>query len=316
MERYIQKIVLPEKISPRQEYATRWPSAVPPALRASIARRGVLQPCVMTKEGKLLSGQRRAAAAVQSELKSLPVLELQEPLSPQDCFVTAVLLNWNQQWTEIDRVWIVNKAKREFEIKDEIILEEILPALGLEPQLRVLQEYETAGQLDPSLIECIAAGQIPFRGSAALAALSVSQQKFFAAQIAPRTALTTNQLLQICEWISDLLKQQKMEFPQLMEQAGLLKDAGKDKKANTDILMRKLRALKFPHLQQKEKQFESLSGRLRQGIPEISLEAPPYFEAEGLTLRARARDAEALKAILAKIQDHKELLNSLFDVLL
>ena len=159
---------------------------------------------------------------------------------------------------------------------------------------------------------------MPFRGAKILTRFSKPDQEAFA-EMAAEAALTTNQLLKAGEWLADLLKISKLGLGDYLKSHPELKKilaSSADRKAKGEKFFACLRQLRFPQLTEKEKEFSALSRELEGDKKGLQVEAPPFFEAEGFTVRAKiksAKDLEQLEALLAR---KRKVLNSLLDIVL
>ena len=280
-----------------------------------------MSPLIVTKDSRpaILSGHQRYHAACRAKVREIPVLQIQENLSEGDCFILAVLSNWNQNWQDLDRAWTIHKAKEKFHLAERDLTELILPALGLPAEKYILEQYQSAAGLDPSILDLMAEDKLPFRGSQILSRFSAQDQRAWSSLIVPHAAFTTNQLLKTGEWIGDLLKKERAGLSDFLGQYGLtaiLQREETDRRQRAENFYTAVRLLRFPRLAEYEKKFHSLSKSLEKDSRELTLEAPESFEAQGFTLRAKIRDSQSLKNIMEVLERQKPSLNSLFDIML
>ena len=316
MEKFVYKIIPLAEISREFRFSARY-SLKDPVLSDSVARRGVLKPIVVTGPHDIISGHKRFLAAAEAGLKEIPAFEISGIQNSADLYLLAVLSNWNQAFHDLDRACAVQRAVSDFKMEEKTVLEDILPALGLEPQIHFLQECLETARLEPSVLKAVDAGHLPFRGASVLGRFSKSGQADFISLIADRAALTTNQLLKTGEWLFDLMKLKKEELPALLKNSGLqaVLAGRQDRRQKGEKFCAALRALRFPELAKKEEEFRSLAGKIREGDA-FSLEPPSFFEAEGLTLRARLKNPGAVDQLAAVLERKRKLFNSLFDIML
>ena len=316
MENYVYKIIPLTEISRKFPFSARY-ALQDPLLWDSVARRGVLKPVVIASS-VIISGHKRFLAAEAAGFKEIPAFEIQGARNPEDLYLLAVFSNWNQVQDDLDRAWAIERAVSDFKWDEKTVLEDILPALGIEPQRHFLEEYREIAGLAAPVLEAIHSGRLPFRGARVLARFSASGQSDFANRITSQAALTTNQLIKAGEWLYDLMKIKGDSLAGLLKSSGLealLETSSEDRRQKGEKFCAQLRALRFPELVRKERDFESLAGKIEanQGV---SLEAPSYFEGEGLTLRAKLANPEALDKLAAVLERKRKLFNSLFDIML
>lgn len=321
MESYVFKIIKRAEIRGEYPYSCRY-SLRDAVLEKSIARHGIMTPLVVSagREKTLVAGHRRLAAAKALGLDSIRVFEIQGSWPRPDFFVAAVLSNWNQQWSDLDRACVIRRAIEDFHLEESEMMDGILPALGLPSQKGIVKDYHRAASLAPELLDLVAAGKLPLRGAQALSRFAQRDQKTFAHRIAHHAALTTNQLIKTGEWLFDLLKASRCDIAAFLAKnsslESVLENPKWDPNRKGEEYCRLLRALRFPRLADREKEFGSRLLALGCESEDLKVEAPPAFEEEGFTLRARIRNAETLDRVLNHLGRNKTLLNSLFDIML
>lgn len=315
MASYLYKVIPPGEISSNSAYCFRRVTA-DDALRASIQKCGILQPLLMTPSKILIAGFKRLDAARSLRVKEIPVLELAAEPAPQDAFLFAVLSNWHQPFSELEKAEIIVSAgKKGFE--DAQIMEEIFPALKLNPDKGFFQEALEVMSLAPVLRDLIAGEKMPFRGARILAHFNTEDQHVFG-KLAAEAGFTTNQLLKAGEWLNDLLKLERLPIQTFLEKHafGVILKSDQPRNSKGERVFLKLRSLRFPSVADREKQFEALSEPLRNEKTGISVEMPPFFEREGLTLKARITSPASLEEVIQTIQAKRKVLNSLLDIML
>lgn len=294
----------------------------------SLAARGMLLPVTaVERDGGyvIVSGESRFLAALQLGWEEIPANLLSPTLDDKDLFLISVLSNWNERISELDAVFAVARAVQ-LQISEEIILDEILPALGLTCEKRWLDEAAEVSKLDPALLERVAENKLPYRGIRSLSRFSRAEQKYFAEKIAGKISLTTNQLLKVSEWLFDLMKKNKTDLQTLAEQPVFTEvlnpsedKVNKDARQVTERFFEKLRALRFPRQTEAEEKFKetaaplAASSQIKNGF---WVEAPQQFEEAGIMLHARLRDPKALEKLRESLEKHRNLVNSLFDIML
>lgn len=319
MEGYTYKVIPIEKVGTEFPFRTRY-GLDDGRLRASIAKYGIRNPLVVTSDKFLIAGHRRFIAAQANGIKEVSVAELQSDSgAKRDLFMLALFLNWDQFSAEIDRIWSIRRAKQDFGLDERTITDDVLPVLGLAPEHWIYELYLKTAGLESSVLELIADGTLPFRGAHTLLRFSPSDQDSFAHSIAQEVTLTTNQLLRVSEWLSDLLRMSKMDLKHYLlkntELEALLDHPSLDRRGKAECFCQAVRALRFPQLAEREKKFQTLLHQVEDQFDGLSVRAPSSFEEEGITLSARVRGPESLARLMAKIEEQYPLFHSLFDVL-
>lgn len=316
MARYVHKLIPVSALSATALYCLR-SGLGNEALLASIKKRGVLQPLIVTPGLDVISGHRRLAVVRELSLKQIEVLELASEPSPQEAFLMSILSNWHQPFSELERANIISAAKRKFQFQDSEIFEEIFPALKMNPDKGIYEEALEITALAPELLDLVAADKMPFRGARILASFSPEDQRAFAI-IAREAAFTTNQLLKAGEWLFDLLKMKRVSLAAFLKENSFeeLFKSELPRNQKGEKVFVKIRTLRFPQVSERERQFSGLSEQLRDEKSGLSVEMPPFLEGEGFTLKARLKSRDSLEAVLGALQSKRKVLNSLLDIVL
>ena len=341
MERVAFKIISPQDIAQEFPYQTRYRPEDEKLTRA-VALYGVIQPLLVTKspsprpgegrppEGRaspvggvrglqLISGHQRFQAVCRLGLRHVPVLEIQNPAAGGDLFILALLSNFNHALTDLDKAWALRRAVETFHWREEDVLDEIFPCLGLAASPHLLKEYLDIARLEPALLDSIADRCLPFRGARRLTRFSREDQITLAQEIVLKISLTTNQWLKTGEWLSDLLKSGNRSLSALLQVQSLrsvLNSPRGDKRQRAEKFFQAVRNLRFPHWVEQERRFENFSREIEKEFGNVTLEVPPHFEGEGFVLRAKIRRPDSLDEVVELVRRRRESLNSLFDIVL
>lgn len=320
MEKHAYGRIATDQISTDFPYSVRY-RLEDISLKDSVTKHGVLTPLWVSADHPrvLISGHRRFIAARSLGHPSIPVHELAGSHSPKQLFIYAILANLNQAWSELDRVCVLKKARQDFGLSESEILNELLPALSLDRAAHVLRGYERISQLHPLLLDEIQCGHLPFRGAQILDGLRIEDQRIFAEYIVSHAALTTSELLQVGEWLCDLIRDRRMSLDIFLKSEKIevmLQDMRQNRRWKGEQLCRRLRELRFPRLTGCEREFRSLAHEICGDIRDIKVEASPSFEQEGYTLQARVRNSQSLEHLLNLLREKQSSLNSLFDFML
>lgn len=316
MESHAYKIIPLKELSEDPAYSLRY-RLEDEALEKSVRKRGVLQPLTVEARGRIVSGHKRFYAARKLGMKEIPALEILSPQAPQDLFLLAILSNWGQQFTEFEKAWIFHRAAS-FKIPQAGILEEIAPALGMASEKHLCAHYVEIVKLEKPLLDLMASGRLPFRGSESLLKMPPPDQKVFAAEVAEKIPMTTNQVLNAGQWLYDLMKKEGKDLTGLLMSHGLkeILDSELDGRQKAEQFFQKVRTLRYPRLTEKERQFALLSGQISRQLGPVSFEPPPQFEGQAITLKVKAKTPQSLEELIETLKARRKLLNSLFDIVL
>lgn len=308
------RLISLEQITKKYPYGFRFDFR-DPLLEASLEARGVLTPILVAPYRRmhvLIAGHKRFFHAVRKKMKKLPVIFVRAGFSEKEIFLLSVYSNWNQNMPDLDRMKAIGMAEKDFKLTSEEVRDEVLPALGLNPKDGILEEYRRVGALSEKIHSLLAEKKLPFRGAASMEKFSLSEQSFLAGSVFKRIHLTTNQVILISGWLSDLKKIRKSVLEELFQEEALkdvLKNSKTDSRTSGEMLFEALRALRFPRLSEEEKSFRRLKGKIEEE-GEIRLERPEGFEAEGVLLHARLRDRKEAGRVLDFLESHRSILES------
>lgn len=282
---------------------------------ASLGKRGILSPLwavrKSTGQAVLISGHKRFSFALREKWAEVPVLFFEEDLSESDCFFLSLYSNWNQAFSDLDRMTALHKAVEVFQLEEKEICGEVLPALGLRAHSIVLKEYLTVGKLPQSIHELMQSQKIPFRGASSLAGFSEAEQSFLASEVLARIHVTSNQLMLLCEWLKDLKKIRRdtlegcLVDPVLQE---ILVHPNLDPRARGEQWFERVRSLRNPRLSEEAKAFARFKARWEE-VEGIGLERSQGSES-GIVLRAQLKTRESIAHLVRLLETQRQSLET------
>ncbi len=290
------------------------------ALKASVKKLGVLVPLIVTggESPVLVTGHRRFVAARECGLREVPALEAGE-LSGQDAFILNLVSNWRQEFSEMDRAFAIARAAGELGFRESEVRKAVMPLLGLSEDAAVLEFYREVHGCPAAFKDLIEDGILPFRGISFFLQLSRADQEYFAKVTGKTVRLTSSQLLQIGEWLVDLVKSGGKDLETLFREhklPELLDVPGMDPRTGADKLFSGIRRIRFPGYTGQLEKFDDHSAFILRDAKNLSLRPVEGFEERGFEIRARVRTPEELDILLKKLSQERSALNSLFDVML
>lgn len=107
--------------------------------------------------------------------------------------------------------------------------------------------------MDSQLQRLIEQKKIPLRGSSSLERFSDKEQHYLIEHVFPHVHLTTNQIIRLTEWLSDLKKLNKTALEDVIKAIpiqGVLSNPRLDFRAKGERLFEAIRALRFPNVTQ------------------------------------------------------------------
>ncbi|MFH0984538.1 MAG: ParB/RepB/Spo0J family partition protein [Candidatus Omnitrophota bacterium] len=289
-------------------------------LRASIRKFGILVPVVVARAKRpvVVAGHRRLAAARALKMKEVPVRIL-EKIEPREAFFLNLVSNWNQGFSEMDRVQALRMAARGFHFNENEILSVVMPLLGLPEDKAALELYRQADSLSPFFKDFVEQRRLSLRGVLPFLKFPKSDQDYFAREIVTKVKLTSSQLSQTGEWLRDILKRTGQGLSEICKAQGLLakmNTRGMDPRMKADLFFARVRKLRFPGHSLYLETFEKRRADILRDAKEFRLEPVQGFEEPGFELCARVRNPAELERLFQKISLKHSLLNSLFEIAL
>ena len=306
-----------EQISGESPYGLRF-DYEDPALKSAIERKGILVPLFLSpvsdEKTVVVSGHKRFNYARKKNLREVPSYLILEKLTEKELFLISLYSNWNQNFSDLDRMEAIRKAEKNFHFTPEEILSEVLPALGLPAAKAVLQDYRETAELAAEIQQLIFQGRLPFRGASSLRIFSPAEQILLGREIFSKIHLTTNQLIRTAEWLSDLKKSKKTSLDRITGNESIQKAFAANKedlRAKGEKIFSAVRNLRFPGIAGEEERFLSVKKKFEE-IKEIRFERPQGFELPGLLLHAHLKNREGFERILKFLETHRSSIDPWF----
>ncbi len=289
-------------------------------IKASMRSFGALMPVIVTdgKRPLLIAGHKRFYAAQRLKIKELPALVVKK-LKPRDAFLLCLISNWRQVCSETDRAKALGIAVRKFRFSEKEVLSIVMPLLGLMEDKAVLDLYLKVDQFPSSLKDLVEDGQLPLRGVTFLLKFSKKDQEYFARKICNKAKSTSSQLLQVGEWLLDIMKGTKKNLEQIFREHKVLEClnvSGMDPRTKADRFFARIKQLRFPGYSLYLKEFEERRSDILRDAREVRLEPIQGFEEPGFELHARVKTSAELDRLLQKLSKERSALNSLFEIML
>jgi hypothetical protein len=319
MARYDPKILKICKFAKGMPYGFRYRLA-DPRLQTSIRKLGILTPLVVTNDERpvVITGHKRLYVARVLKMKEVPVL-VAEKMDPKDAFFSNLVSNWKQGCSEMDRARALGMAAREFHFKDNEILSEVMPLLGLPEDRALLEFYQKADHFPPSFKDLVEDGPLPLRGVLPFLKFSEDDQDYFAKAIGSKVSLTSSQLIQSGEWLSDIMKSTGKCLLDVFKEHKVLAKLhrrGMDSRTKADRFFARVKRLRFPGYSLYLETFEERRADILRDAKEFRLEPVQGFEEPGFELHARVKTPAELDRLLQKLTMKRSSLNSLFEIAL
>ena len=219
----------------------------------------------------------------------------------------------------MDRARALGMAAREFHFNENEILSGVMPLLGLPEDKALLEFYRRADQFPTSFKDLVEDGQLPLRGILPFSKFSGDDQDYFAKNIGAKMKLTSSQLLQAGEWLSDIIKGTGKCLLELCNEHKILArldSRGMDPRTKADRFFARVKRLRFPGYSLYLEAFEERRSDILRDAKELRLEPVQGFEEPGFEIHARVKTPGELERLLQKLSLKRSSLNSLFEIAL
>ncbi|MFH1208913.1 MAG: ParB/RepB/Spo0J family partition protein [Candidatus Omnitrophota bacterium] len=289
-------------------------------LLESVKTHGVRTPVVVTNAGRpvVIAGHKRLHVARALKLKEVPVLVAGE-IKPKDAFLLNLVSNWKQGCSDMDRAMALGLASRGFHFKEHEILSVVMPLLGLASDQAVLEFYRRSDRFPPSFKDLIEDGKLTLRGVLPFLKFSEDDQNYFAKNIGAKMKLTSSQLFQAGEWLSDIMKGTGKCLRELCgdhKVLAKLNTRGMDPRTKADRFFARVKQLRFPGYSLYLKAFEERRSDILHDAKDLRLEPIQGFEEPGFELHARVKTPGELDRLLRELSLKRSSFDALFEIAL
>lgn len=263
------------------------------ALARSLDKVGILVPLRLqsTSGGlRVVSGFLRAQAALSLGWESLPA-EVLEPGEPMPILLASLHENnLTRGFTWAEQAWVLERVLGKWGAHRDLILEEFLPAMGLPPSPKILEEYLKVSSIRDDLRRALVRQGCSMANALRLSRMESQDQETFVALL-PSLHLGENLLREFLELLWEIQIRDRILPREILSDPELLRAMearGKDRPQRTDVLRRHLLRIRMPNLSSMEEAFHKAKGAL--GLPSaVSIQHSGFFESLGVTVRFTAK---------------------------
>jgi hypothetical protein len=291
----------------------------PTPLVSSLRRMGVLIPLRLQEAGegfRIVSGFLRAEAAMELGQDTVPA-EVLGTEEPRETLLAALHENnLTRGFTWPERTWVLERVMKQWDVPRDWILEELLPAMGLPPAPRALEDHLNAASIHPDLRRVLLRHGCSLANALRLGRMQQQDQEFFVALL-PSLHLGENLLRECLELLWETSTRDGISPRQILSDAKLLEAMearGQDRPQRAAVLREHLLRARMPHLSSMQEAFRKARKGL--GLPSrISLQHNPFFESPGVTVGFTARTSREFVHISRRLWEasqRSELLAALF----
>ena len=282
---------------------------VPERLLSSIAKVGILHPIWVKSfaEGSVsylvVLGYSRFDAARSIGIESIPCLVVDETTSDADLFLANIYDNLSSRELNILEQATALK-KSEHYLGREKTLTDIMPAIGLKPSPRLLERMLDLLALPAPVQDAISQGDISSTCALFLPRLEENEQLAFLS-VVKKLKPGVNVQREFLEYLNECARRGEESILELLEKPPLKEILSDESKPTAECIAHfraALHRLRYPHLAACEETFNRFIHSLRLP-PEVTLEAPAFFEGSEFRLEVRFHSPEDLLQRLKKISD-------------
>lgn len=288
-------------------------------LARSLAKVGILVPLRLqiAQEGlRVVSGFLRAEAAAGLGWETLPA-ELMEPGDPLSTLLACLHENnFTRGFTWAERTWVLERVIQNWDAPRDWLLRELLPAMGLPPSPKILEEHFQASSIREDLRRALVRQGCSLANALRLSRMHPQDQEAFVALL-PSLHLGENLMREVLELLWEIQRRDGVPPREILSDEELLRamaQRGEDRPQRTNVLRRHLLKIRMPNLTSMEESFHKARGAL--GLPSrISIQHGEFFESPGLTVGFTAktyRDFIEMTRKLWEASQNVEVLKVLF----
>jgi hypothetical protein len=288
-------------------------------LVSSIRKVGLLQPVLLreyssnvtpepfsTGEYQIVSGLKRILACRELHFEAVDAFVYNsETLTDLDGFIWNLFDNLTIRAPNlIEKTIVLHKLLYQFHLEKQVITNQYMPLLGLDPSLKVLEAHLYVHQLEEETKNYLLSQEIPMRLILELFHFSQEDRRHIFL-LATSLKLNTNLLKELSNLIEEITERDEIPVENLLDDLhirNILANSIHSVSQKIEKIRKILKQTRYPIWTNLEAQVQEKFKQLK--LPkEISIILPPFFEEDRLKVTFRFRDKKELKKILDKLQE-------------
>lgn len=284
------------------------------ALNSAIRRRGLIHPCLLRQTEtnpsyQIVMGFRRIEACRDLGFPSVKAfITNSKQMNDEEALLIALDENISTRGLNvIERSLIMGRLDAHLGWKKERIVEEMLPIMGLQPSMALVEAHLALLSLIDPLKRYIIAEDCSLTNAVKLSSFSQEDQDHLDAVI-PMLKLNENTLKEVLAFLEEVMRRDRISLLFLLDRANVLaivRNDGLSRPQRTQRVRKALWQERYPMLSRMEEEFEGLKRELHLS-PGISFHHTPYFEEEGIRVSFRFVDSKKLREVAEKLQSISE----------
>ncbi len=291
-------------------------------LRSSIEQIGLIQPVHLRKKGdhyQIVCGFRRISvmkALGKSEIESR-VFEEKE-MDEFQLFSLSLHENLTTRgFNTVEKAIALDKLIHRFQIDPAAVIKTFLPFFSLEPNEKILNTYLSLAQMEDEIKTYVLKEEVSRSNIRKLSALTPDGRMAIFSLIS-RLKLGENRLREVLTLLEEIARRNQCKEKDIVQRSeiqAILSQKELTPSQKTERIKKVLTDLRYPKLNQMEKEFEK--NRKDLNLPSnISLHHPPFFEGKRLKVEFQFESIEEYQSMVSSLSllaDKKEFREILED---
>ena len=278
-------------------------------LRESIKKVSLINPVILYEyngKHRIISGLKRILAVKSLSFDTIDAFVYESgSISELEAFLISIYDNLSiRRLNNIEKSKILNKLKKYYNLKDEEIIKDFMPVIGLECSKKLLYGYFALSKFDNNLKEHIVIRDIPIKTLSLLA--SVSDEKLsLISEIVIKLNPGLNKIKELVRMVDEIIEKNDISVERFrldLEMDAVLKNDKLTLSQKWEKIISSLRKKRFPMWSKIEKNL--LSNVSSFNLPKnMHFRYPPYLEGDKFKIEAEFSSSDELKILGRKLID-------------
>lgn len=291
-------------------------------LLSSVEKVGLLVPLrVQERDGRLVlvSGFLRVQTAVRLSMKVLPVQIIPQS-DPLETLLSSLHENrFTRGFSWIERTWVLERALEEFRVPEQWAINELLPAMGLDPAKEILRQHMVAASIPLDLRRKLALHGCSLANAIRIASMEKEDQRALA-DLLTWAHMSESMLRECIELLKEIALRDGLRIRDILSSLqvkGALERGEGDRVQRGKALREQLLRERMPRWMELRDRFERAKGRLKLS-KRVLVKTSPFFETKGVTVTFEAKSPQEFVEIVDELRgtaSHWEALRELFSAL-
>jgi len=281
-------------------------------LLQSVKQFGIMVPLSVIPQGNgrwgLFSGFKRFYAALELKSQDIPISICEKNLSDLDLLKLNLELNHGQVFHDLDIAVLVSKLTNDGRVGNKVLLQELLPKLGVKLSEKHIKNYQQIEKLDKRLLDQIYENNVPFKGSWRLAELSKQDQLLLLEEVLSVFHFSSSDMLNLFDLMNDVFHLNGKKIADLLLvdtiKELLARTKNRDEKLRAALFLDLLRGIRYPTYFAAQKEHKAKVARMKFDS-KIQIHKSESMEEEGVELRARITDKSSLSRVIQELEEKK-----------